>query len=153
MFRLPGQEEFGDATRAVMATGLDDHVDRALDVVDHVGIGHWDLRFQGGDGDAADSKLRGFGMECGQRATMAGIDRLKEGHGLAATNLAQHDPVGPHAQCGRQKHIGTACLGVPVGDQRHGIWLLGAQLGRILAGKAGTTISADAVGVAYAAPD
>ena len=53
------------------------------------------------------------------------VDRLEESHCLAASDLAQHNPVGPHAQGRGQKHISAAGIGVTVGDQRHGIWLLG----------------------------
>jgi hypothetical protein len=38
-----GEVEFGDAAFAVMAAGLDDHIDGVLDVLYHVGIGHRDL--------------------------------------------------------------------------------------------------------------
>src|SRR6056297_3301124 len=41
-----GEVEYGDAATAVVATGLDDHIDGVLDVLDHVGIGHRDFGFQ-----------------------------------------------------------------------------------------------------------
>ena len=65
---------------------------------------------------------------------MAGADSLKEGHGIAPANLAQDDPIRPHAQRGRQEHIGAARISVPVREQRYVVGLLGAQLGRFLDG-------------------
>ncbi|HRD77368.1 MAG TPA: hypothetical protein PK264_15785, partial [Hyphomicrobiaceae bacterium] len=49
----------GDAAGAVMAAGLDNHVDGALDVVDHVGIGHRHIGLERGYGETADGQLRG----------------------------------------------------------------------------------------------
>ena len=113
----PGQIEFGDAAPSVVATGLDDDVDGVLDVLSHVGIGHRDFGLERRDREALHGQLRGFGMEGGHGPAMAGVDRLEEGHGLLSADLAEDDPVGPHAQRRGQEHVGGLEFSVAVGDQ------------------------------------
>ena len=112
-----------------MATGLDDHIDGVLDVLDHVGIGHRDFCLEGRDRETLHGQLRGFGMERGHGAAMAGVDGFQKGHGLLAAHLAQDDPVGAHAQRRGEQHIGGLEFRVAIGDEGHGIWLGRQQLG------------------------
>ena len=85
---LAREKELGDSARAFMAACLNDHVDRALNIIDHVGIGHRHIGFQGGDGEAANSKLWGLGMQRSQRSTVAGVDCLEKRHRLATADFA-----------------------------------------------------------------
>ena len=66
MGRINRQVEFGDAACAFMATGLDDHIDRARDVVVHVLVGHGHVGFQGGDGEPLDCQLRRLSVQRGE---------------------------------------------------------------------------------------
>src|SRR6056297_62998 len=74
-FACAGEVEFGDTAPAVMTTGLDDHVDGVLDVLDHVRIGHRDLGLEGCDREALHGQLRRFGVKRGHGTAMAGVDR------------------------------------------------------------------------------
>ena len=40
----------------------------------------------------------GIGVDSGHRAVVAGVHRLKHVEGLAGADLAEDDPVGPHAK-------------------------------------------------------
>ena len=57
--------------------------------------------------DLLDRALGAVGMDRGHRAGMAGIDRAQEGEGLLAAQLAEDDPVGPHAQRGGEQVVGA----------------------------------------------
>jgi hypothetical protein len=66
---------------------LPDRAHRQLDP------GHEDHRLQAGE------RIPGrVGVDRGDRAVVAGVHRLEHVQRLAATNLADHDPVGTHAQ-------------------------------------------------------
>ena len=61
-----GQVELGDAAFAVMATGLDDHIDGAGDVVVHVLVGHRHVGLQGRNSQSLDRQLRRFSVQRGE---------------------------------------------------------------------------------------
>ena len=81
----------------LLATGLDDHVDGVLDVLDHVGIGHRDFGLECCDRKPLHGELRGFSMQRGHGAAMAGVDGFQEGHGFLSAHLPEDDPVRPHS--------------------------------------------------------
>ena len=61
-----------------------------------------------------DCQLRRIGVQGGDGAGMAGIDRAQIGEGLFAAQLAQHDAVGPHAQRGFDQILrGYQCAALP----------------------------------------
>ena len=57
--------------------------------------------------DLLDRALGAVGVDGGHRAGMAGVDRAQEGEGLVAAQLAEDDPVGPHAQRGGEQVVGA----------------------------------------------
>ena len=75
------------------------------------------------------------GMHGGQRTVVAGVERLQQVHGLVAADLADHQPVGAHAQRGAQQVrqgdlANTVRCGV-AGFQPHDVLVSEAQLGHI----------------------
>ena len=82
---------------------VEDDIDRSADlVVDRLERPAGNLlqhqRTQAGHGID-----RRVGVHGRHRAVVAGVHRLHELHGLGTANLAEHEPVGPHAQCCAQE--------------------------------------------------
>ena len=66
---------------------------------------------------------------------MAGVDRLEIGQGFGASQLADDDPIGAHAEGGLQEGVGTALrAGTAVGQKGDGIGLAREQLKSVLNG-------------------
>src|SRR5262249_54524043 len=81
---------------------MDHKMERIGNVCSNRGVGKLDARHQDAGGKARERLARGAGMDRGKRSRMTGIHGLQEIERLLAPNLAQKNPIRPHAQCSSQ---------------------------------------------------
>ena len=111
------------------------HVDRAGDVLVHGG--QWPVAdlLQHQRGEAVERVERAVGVHGAQRTVVPGVERLQQVHRLGAADLADHQPVGAHAQRGAQQ-VGERDLADAVGRglaglQPHDVRVTEAELGDV----------------------
>jgi hypothetical protein len=74
------------------------HVESARNLIAHSGVRQPDSRHEGERLDPPQRIGRRVGVHGRERAVVAGVQRLEHVERLRAPHLANHDPVGPHAQ-------------------------------------------------------
>ena len=92
---------------AATAVQLDDEVDNRGGVFDRLRSCQADARLHRHERDLVQRSTRRVGVDGGERAGVARVDRAKKADRLAAAQFPKHDPVGAQAKRGLNEIIGT----------------------------------------------
>ena len=100
------EDDLPDRSDTALAVVLDEDVDDAPDMVDHVATTKIGARLQRHQRQLIDRARRIVGMDGGHRAGMAARHCTQKRKGLSPAQLAQDDAVGPQTQGCLQEVLG-----------------------------------------------